>query len=138
MDPKNYVVMMLEEHHRRPRSVGGDSRPTNLSYVPSDLHRSWHAMFGNFNVFQIVERLNQWVFWDLGREVYPVFINGSRVYKTGQNACKEKKKFLQNWEIFLKKNNGDLKYTINYINNVWLDPAYHLYIKRKRKKKVKA
>ena len=35
------------QHHRRPRSTGGDSNPENISFVTEKEHRAYHLLFAN-------------------------------------------------------------------------------------------
>lgn len=45
-------------HHRRPQSIGGDSRPANLSEVRIDHHKAWHTLFGNMTAQEIMSEIN--------------------------------------------------------------------------------
>ena len=35
------------QHHRRPRSRGGDNSPRNISLVDHERHVAWHRLFSN-------------------------------------------------------------------------------------------
>lgn len=35
------------KHHRKPRSLGGDNSPANISVVDRDKHNAWHLLFKN-------------------------------------------------------------------------------------------
>ena len=82
---------LTEEHHRRPKSIGGTDAPANISYVPARLHKYWHTLFGNMNAFQIRDELNLW-FAPQRRKVICKFINGSKVTQKGGQQTKKKSK----------------------------------------------
>jgi hypothetical protein len=52
MEPKQDV------HHRKPRSLGGDDSPRNLSYVSRTRHNAWHTLFANWSPTQIARHIN--------------------------------------------------------------------------------
>lgn len=124
----------LHPHHRRPRSLGGDNAPYNKSYVDNILHSSWHNIFGNMNAYQIANHINLFDIPYKPNNIYIVckFINGEEVLKNGssnKNFTKNESKMMESWyKLFCKTKN--FEEIIAYINNVWLDPSYHLYIKR--------
>lgn len=126
-NPKSLVL--TEEHHRRPRSLGGSGNLDNISYVPSHNHKCWHVLFGNFNAFQIALWLNHSSFVPEGSCVECVFINGVEVSSTGSNNSNNKNKIIGAWEGLF----GSMPFSeiVAYINNTWLDPSYHLYIRKK-------
>ncbi len=121
--------VVTEWHHRRPRSLGGSNDVSNLSYVRPKPHRHWHTLFGNLNAMQICEMLNASPQKPEGIELYCRFINGSQVEKEGGvNHSEDLQKRETAWNYLF----AGLSFTkiIDYINNVWLDPAYHFYITR--------
>lgn len=126
-----YHEVHLDEHHRRPQSLDGKNDPGNMSYVQQPPHRTWHALFGNMNVYQICERLNKIVFNNIGKQIVPIFIKGTMVRKTGKNACKTRGKFIYHWKKFIEYCDNDIDKTIEWINNVWIDSAYFLEIQNK-------
>lgn len=117
--------VLTEEHHRRPKSIGGTDAPSNISYVPARLHKYWHTLFGNMNPFQIRDELNEW-FAPKRKKVICKFINGSKVVHTGGQQTKNKNKRQKAFESLFK----DMTFpqAIDYINSVWLDSSYHFYI----------
>lgn len=122
-----------EPHHRRPRSLGGSNKEFNLSYVKSDPHKQWHTLFGNLNANQISEFINE----DLRnyRKPYFVtcrFINGSEVKKSGKGGSKDPRIRSEAWRNLFFNNISSMKDIIAYINNVWFDPSYHLYLKKRK------
>jgi len=122
----------LHPHHRRPRSLGGTDDSYNKSWVEKDLHNAWHIMFGNMDAFQIANYINSFDIPYKPDNIYVVckFINGDEVKKSGSvsnNFSKDESKILASWNKLF----GRMKFEkiIAYINNTWLDPSYHLYIK---------
>lgn len=117
----------LEPHHRRPRSLGGKTTLANISQVMGDIHDFWHYIFGNMNAFQIANRINQLH----ERKPYKLkveckFINGSQVEKWGGQNSKNTSLVLKSWDNIFRGMN--FIEAIEYINNVFLDPAYHFYV----------
>lgn len=128
---ENTYDVHLDEHHRRPRSLGGSNDPSNISFVKQPEHRLWHAMFGNMNIFQITERINKIILNNIGKQVIPVFIKGKHIRAQGKNACKTIGKFIYHWKKFIEYCNNSIDETIEWINNVWGDPAYILQIENR-------
>jgi hypothetical protein len=48
----------LHRHHRRPRSIGGTNKPTNISFVNRDEHAAWHRLFFNYEAEKIADLIN--------------------------------------------------------------------------------
>ncbi len=117
--------ILTEEHHRRPKSIGGTDAPSNISFVPAKLHKCWHTLFGNMNAFQIKDELNQW-FAPKRKRVVCKFINGSKVSIQGGQQTKNKNKRQKAFDMLFK--NMTFSEAIDYINSVWLDGSYHFYI----------
>jgi hypothetical protein len=46
-------------HHRKPRSLGGDSSDRNMSHVSVSKHRAYHILFSNMTPEQIAKVLNK-------------------------------------------------------------------------------
>lgn len=120
-----------EEHHRRPRSLGGTNNPSNISYVRKREHTAWHVFVGNMNAYQICGLLNQCKQKPKNMQVVCRFINGQRVTKKGHHNSKNGNKCEKAWKVLFK--NMTFKEALAYINNVWLDPSYHFYLRRERK-----
>jgi len=97
------------------------------------MHTAWHNIFGNMNAYQIANHINMMDPPYRPKRMYVVcvFINGEEVKKTGVsggNFTKDEFKMKKSWDsIFYRMNFCEI---IKYINNVWLDPSYHLYVKR--------
>lgn len=121
-------VIQTEEHHRRPRSLGGSIDQFNISYVIPKYHRAWHVLFGNMNAEQICKTINSLPWKPEGVNVICKFINGSEVTKKGEHNSKNDHKREAAWDMLFK--NASFQEAINYINNVWLDPSYHFYVRR--------
>ena len=121
-------VILTEEHHRRPRSLGGKNDPSNISYVLRRPHRSWHILFGNMNATQICNRVNSFPWKPKGVTVVCKFINGSECKKTGAQNSKKSGKCQEAWALLFK--GLKFKSAIHYINNTWLDPSYRFYVIR--------
>ena len=47
------------KHHRKPRSLGGQTTPENISNVDEVQHRAWHTLFLNWTPYKICKRINQ-------------------------------------------------------------------------------
>lgn len=47
------IVSDLTEHHRKPRSCGGKSTPSNISKISRAKHEAWHTLFGDMSPHQI-------------------------------------------------------------------------------------
>lgn len=122
-------IISTEVHHRRPRSVGGTNSPSNISYVPSRKHNNYHTIFGDFNIFQVADKINAY-FRPLGYLVYVKFINGDEVKKKGfGHDSKNIDKLLSAWEELFGED-CSFEECIAQLNAIWIDPSYHLYIKR--------
>ncbi len=49
-------------HHRRPRSLGGETDSANISKVRAQQHRAWHLLFENKNPYEIARIINSvWI-----------------------------------------------------------------------------
>lgn len=119
--------IISEEHHRRPRSLGGVTTSANISYVRNTPHRHYHTLFGNMNAIQIAEWINtECPYKPDGVKILCTFINGKRVTKTGRFNSKKPQKISTAWKSLSKE--MDFKEFIAYLNNVWLDPSYHFYV----------
>jgi hypothetical protein len=118
------------DHHRRPRSIGGTDAQSNLSSVERHLHDAWHVLVGNMNAYQTCDFLNYLPFKPKGIIIVCKFINGSKVTMKGENNFKNKAKIRKAWKILFQ----DWEFTeiISTINNIWLDPSYHLYIEKEK------
>jgi len=121
---KNRII--TEEHHRRPRSLGGTENPANISYIKSKPHKAWHVLVGNMNAIQICDFLNHIKEKPKNTNVTCVFINGTPVFKKGENNSKNRSKIHRAWEVLFM--DRSFEEAIEYINNVLFDPSYHLYI----------
>ena len=121
--------ILTEEHKRRARSIGGTEHEFNISYVKTRHHRCRHTLFGNMNAFQICDLLNYMKEKPDNKTIVCKFINGTQVTGRGENNSKNKSKISDAWKILFK--GMDFKQTIEYINNVWLDPSYHFYVEEK-------
>ena len=115
-----------EEHHRRPESLGGTDLPSNVSYVQRRLHECWHTLFGNMNSEQVANEINMSLWKPEGVTVVCRFINGTEVTFRGEHNSKKVGKREKAWSVLF--NNMRFQEAINYINSVWLDPSYHLYV----------
>lgn len=119
---------LTEEHHRRPRSIGGTDASANISNVDPDKHKAWHTLYGNMNAFQIRDSINE---EDAPEKVKVIcrFINGSKVTEKGGQHSKNKNKRKRAKALLF----GSMSFTerISYINSVWLDCGYHLYLRSK-------
>ncbi len=80
------------------------------------------------NAFQIANEINASTWKPRGVTVICKFINGSEVTRTGGNQSTNEDKREYAYNSLFK--NARFSKIIGYINNVWLDPAYHFYITR--------
>jgi len=46
-------------HHRKPKSLGGDSSERNLTELPRSKHAAWHTLFRNFTPERIAQEINE-------------------------------------------------------------------------------
>jgi hypothetical protein len=46
-------------HHRKPRSLGGESNERNLIELPRSKHCAWHTLFRNFTPERIAQEINE-------------------------------------------------------------------------------
>ena len=46
-------------HHLRPRSRGGDSHPSNLLLIQVERHETWHRLFGNRTLSEVIQLLKR-------------------------------------------------------------------------------
>jgi len=119
-------LMQMHPHHRRPLSIGGKNVRSNISMVRRDHHDAWNILVGNKNAFQICDFLNVVKYKSKNIKIVCKFINGVQVTKTGTNNSKNEDKISFAW--FVLFNGLSFIEIINNINNIWLDPSYHLYI----------
>ncbi len=119
-------IIETEEHHRRPRSLGGKSNSGNISYVIPKHHKYWHTLFGNMNAYQITDELIMH-YKPSHINLVCTFINGTEVHAKGGQNSKKNTKCRKSWNELFK--DMTFEEAIQYINNTWLDPSYHIYIK---------
>lgn len=117
---------VTQEHHRRPRSIGGTSNPANISYANEQLHRHWHTIVGNMNAYQICNLFNKLKYKPENVTIICKFINGSESKGHGLHNSKNKHKIELAWESLF--GDMDFKQIIEYVNSFWLDPSYHFYL----------
>lgn len=124
----NKKTILTEEHHRRPKSIGGSLSQANISYIEPEKHRAWHILFGNMNVHQITNFLNNSPKKPKEFRVFCKFINGSKVELKGRHNSNNVNKKEKAWkELF---NDLEFREVLHIINNTYLDPSYHLYLKK--------
>lgn len=52
----------MSNHHRKPKSRGGDNSARNISKVSKVQHRAWHVLFSNMTPEQIADEINEkWI-----------------------------------------------------------------------------
>ena len=52
----------MNQHHRNPKSLGGNGKPDNIILVNEKLHAHYHALFGNMNPYEVAAYLTQvWI-----------------------------------------------------------------------------
>lgn len=117
----------LTVHHRRPVSLGGVTRESNISNITEEIHRAWTILMSNMNAEQICNHINTY-FKPKRVTLICTFINGSRCTKMGVCGSLKHETMSYAWKV-LFRNYPRFKDKIDYINNVLLDPAYHLYIR---------
>jgi len=120
------IQIITEEHHRRPKSIGGTTKPGNISYLKEEMHRAWHVLVGNMNAFQIADFFDHSSYKPDNYKIVCQFINGTQVKRSGRNNSKKYLKVSKAWKILF--NGLDFKEIIEYVNNILIDPSYHLYI----------
>jgi hypothetical protein len=125
---QNKKIIKTEEHHRRPRSLGGNDSLSNISYVEPNKHKAWHTIFGNMNTYQIVNILNKLKYKPNNIYITCEFINGNEVLKSGiNNNSKRDSKISYSW-YQITKGCESFEEIIKYFNNTWIDPSYKLKI----------
>jgi hypothetical protein len=50
--------MSSNRHHRKPRSLGGETNRHNCVMVNARRHYFWHQLFGNMNGWEIAREIN--------------------------------------------------------------------------------
>jgi len=78
------------------------------------------------NAEQVCNKINHSPWKPEGITVICQFINGVEVRNRGENNSKKETRCKEAWSTLFK--DLSFKDTISYINNVWLDPSYHLYL----------
>ena len=107
------------EHHRKPRSLGGKTEQSNISYVARYKHEAWHLLFDNLPANKVLERFKD--YWELfgNKDKTKQQIRRDRFWiKNSKPRAKKAHAWYLLWE---KKNLVDI---INEINHVWIDPDY--------------
>jgi len=74
------------QHHRRPRSIGGKSGGQNKIWVNRDEHAAWHYLFRNFTGPEIAEKINRKFLFNSDYRFKTVFLTGA---ETGDEADKK-------------------------------------------------
>ncbi len=121
------ISVIAQDHHRRPRSIGGSDKPANISYVKDQDHKDWHTLAGNLNAYQLCNWFNKLEFIKPTNVILVCeFINGSQGKGHGGHNSKNKHKICSAWKSLSKGLNYEQ--TIEYFNSVWLDPSYHFYV----------
>ncbi len=118
--------IITQEHHRRPRSIGGKNTKANISNVKNRLHRAWHVLVGNKNAYQTCIFFNNVKYKPKNVNLVCKFINGSQVQGSGGNSSNNDTLISYAWITLFR--GMSFKEIINYVNNVFLDPSYHIYI----------
>lgn len=117
-----------EEHHRRPRSLGGSNDLSNIAYVKGTPHKKWHILFGNLNAVQICNALNASKWKPIRITVVCEFLGGEQVSVMGWEKSTNEENCDKAWKKLFR--GQTFSETIAYMNNVWLDPAYRFVLKR--------
>jgi hypothetical protein len=78
------------------------------------------------NAEQIANQINSSPWKPEGVTVVCRFINGTEVSSRGAQNSKKKTKCTLAWNVLFGK--LTFQEAINYINSVWLDSSYHLYV----------
>jgi hypothetical protein len=120
------IQILTEDHHRRPRSIGGTSNPGNISFITKERHMAWHVLVGNMNAYQIADYFDYSIHKPQKTKVICKFINGTEVITLGENNSKKTSKILKAWNILFEGLN--FQEILSYVNNTFLDPSYHLYL----------
>lgn len=119
----------VEEHHRKPSSIGGTNQPGNLSAVLGSRHRDWHTLFGNLDAPLIFEKLKEDILkfgFSFSLDLDFCIVKISVEPKNG-NFSKNQSKRKKAWERLFK--DMYLAEIIREINDIWLDPDYILVLK---------
>jgi len=49
----------MSRHHRKPKSLGGNGYPRNISTVNATDHMAWHRLFKNGTPYEIATKINE-------------------------------------------------------------------------------
>lgn len=111
----------MERHHRKPKSRGGKNRMSNISVVEQTRHRAWHTLFGNLDPDTIALHIQN--IWMPG-----VRLSISRGNYTANVVTCPTVGFTDRKESAWFTLFGAMEEIaiIEEINEVWLDPEYHL------------
>ena len=123
-----FNVSGRNDHHRRPRSIGGTSDKSNLyRNAPKTKHILWHVLFGTLNVYQIADEINRNKYFG-SKMIYVEQIgNLDIVLKEGQYGCKNIEKLKQVFD-FMFRDGRTHKQRLDTINHLWLDPDFILVL----------
>jgi hypothetical protein len=114
-------------HHRRPLSLNGSKDKSNTSRISEEIHNAWTILVGNMNAEQIANYFNI-IIKPRGKTFVCIFINGSRCMRVGSPGTSDPVKMQYALKVLFKGyRNMDEK--LKYVNNVLLDPAYHIYLR---------
>ncbi len=114
------------DHHRRPRSIGGFRDPRNLyKNAPKTKHLLWHLLFGTLNAFQIVDEINRNKYF--GRSSISLEQIGKLniTLKEGDYGCKDLVKLKCVFDFMFREDRAR-KQKLDTINHLWLDPDFIL------------
>jgi hypothetical protein len=50
---------MMTTHHRKPKSLGGNREPKNITRLPHKIHQAWHLLFSALSPDRIAEEINK-------------------------------------------------------------------------------
>jgi hypothetical protein len=145
----------FSRHHRRPTSIGGETRDANIYRLPTEIHSAWHATFGNMCVPKMVILLNVLCegctirFEKRELPIHPAHCpadkslcsvecgtmleTGKRWHDTGERTLSNRREAWARLQALVHEyeESTGLDAVIDYINFGLLDPDYTLLLEKK-------
>lgn len=124
--------LQIDQHHRRPESLGGDNSAWNISEVPHKLHMAYHHIIGNGNPLQLASKLNTLPFLqEYHFTCVPCDHNFAKRIAFGSNGvCKKSGVIFDSWNILF---GGMTPYeAVSVLNAVWIDRDFYLRVFKKK------
>ena len=120
----------MSRHHRKCKSLGGTNAFENLVVIPMKEHRAWHLIFDNKPAPQIAGIINAH-YIDPTMELCVVdIVSGEQVDVDYRAVTEPTTKHWSAWQTLF--NHQGIGYVCTMINEIYLDPDYQFFIRRRR------